>query len=263
MQRKRFLSTIALAALLASASFSGASAKPDAPKKAAPIHAPAPAASAPPPAVGVDPKAIPDYGGRDSSPASSFEGAAGADAPSPLGQAWRAFEALVIVLALVFGGLYLLKRYGILEGGAAGKGGPAAAALRRMARQRLAAGAGVAPVTIEGDGGIQVLGVQPLPGSPGACVHLLSVAGRTILVGATAQSVTLISEWEEPDAAEDADVTPREFSDYLVRQGGPPPAPIEQDIVETSVSESNQRLREMLSRVRDEELETSAGKSES
>lgn len=239
-------------------------------RPAAPIHAAAsasppaaPAATAP--AATADPKNIPDYGGRDSAAAASFEGAAGADAPNPLSQAWRAFEALVIVLALIFGGLYLLKHYGVLEGGAfTGKGGPGAAALRRMARQRIrnSRGSSSTSTPILGDGAIQLLGTQPLPGNPGACVHLLSIENRTFLIGATAQSVTLMSEWEETTDDGDADVTPGAFNEYLKRQGAVAPTPIEEDVVETSVSDANDRLREMLSRVRDEQLETSAGKTE-
>ena len=207
------------------------------------------------------PKVIPDYGGRDGAAGASFEGAAGVDAPNPLAQAWRAFEALVIVLALVFGGLYLLKRYGVLEAGKfshKGAGG-AGAALRAAARMRIT---GSAPAD-SGDGAIQLLSTQPLPGNPGACVHLLTIDGKSFLVGATSQSVTLMSEWEHDDPEDGPDVTPQAFSDYLTRQGAPAPGPFEHDIVESRVSEANERLREMLTRVRGEQMETSSGKSES
>ncbi len=59
--------------------------------------------------------AIPDYGGRNGALGSTLEGTnPGAAQPDPLAQAGKAFEALVIVLLVVAGGLALLKRSGLL-----------------------------------------------------------------------------------------------------------------------------------------------------
>ncbi len=128
-----------------------------------------------------------------------------AGSPSPLAQAWRAFEALVIVLALIVGGLYGLKRAGIIQGD--GASGAAASApstssfnLSRVLSQALAPKPGAPPLAPAPASSpaawLGRLESQPLPGAAGASLHLVSVGGRTLLLGATAASVSLIAEME-------------------------------------------------------------------
>lgn len=125
------------------------------------------------------------------------------NSPSPLSQAWRAFEALVLVLALIVGGLYGLKRAGIIQ--ADGVGGvmpstPRAASfsLARVISQVFAPKLGTPPSLLSPASSqsawLERLESQPLPGTAGASLHLVSLGGRTLLVGATAASISLITE---------------------------------------------------------------------
>jgi len=156
--------------------------------------------------------AIPDYGGRESAPV-----AVGDAAPNPLAQMGRAAEALVIVLAGVVGVVYALKRFGLVTPGANGK--PGRIALNNLSRVRAAQASSGSPVTI--------LSSQSLPG--GAMLHLVSVAGRNLLLGVTPQSVSALTEWP---AAEETGDEAASFDEYLsradvTRSGGglPPPMP--------------------------------------
>ena len=173
------------------------------------------------------PVAIPDYGGRESGPIAVSE-----SAPSPLAQMGRATEALVIVLAGVVGIVYALKRFGLVTPGANGK--PARIALTGpglTGRGRKASSPGDAPVTI--------LSSQTLPG--GAMLHVVSVAGRNLLLGATPQSVSALSEWAAvPETVEEAAA----FEDYLSRADTMPGG---------GIAAANARLQSLLGRPPSEE----------
>lgn len=147
---------------------------------------------------------VPDYGGRDApgglAPAAET---AGAGPINPLAQAGRALEALVIVLLVVVAVVYGLKRLGVV--------GPATGSRLRLGL----------PAPRAGADGLRVLSSHALTGTPGAAVHLLSVADRTLLVGATAQAVTLLADWE----AEQSEPSPDAFDSYLARQENAPDAP--------------------------------------
>ncbi len=166
----------------------------------------APSLAAPPAPPAAAPAGIPDYGGRDApgglAPASAKEAAAGPI--NPLAQAGRALEALVIVLLVVVGVVYGLKRLGVVAPTTGG---------------RLRFGL-PAPLSTGADG-LRVVSSQMLAGTPGAAVHLLSVSNRTLLVGATAQSVTLLAEWE----SDKAEPSPDAFDAYLARQEIAPETP--------------------------------------
>jgi len=170
-------------------------------------------------------RALPDYGGRD-----GITGTASAAQSSPvlnpLAQAWRAFEALVIVLALVVGGLYLLKRSGMLKpDGSASGPMPLLAAMPGFLKALKPAKTSVsAPSQTETSPApwITMLGSQALPTVPGASLHLISVGGKTLLLGATAQSVALISEVDAARREEfvpsmDTGQMPSSFDGYLVQ----------------------------------------------
>ena len=65
-------------------------------------------------------------------------------------------------------------------------------------------------------------------------LHVVSVANRTLLLAATAQSVTAVSEWPTPSE------TPEEtaaFDDYLARAQAPP---------DSALGAANARLRSLL-----------------
>ncbi len=173
--------------------------------------------------------AIPDYGGRDSGPlvpmssapvAASSDTAVGAAALNPLAQAGRALEALVVVLALVVGGLALLKRSGLLsaEGGQAAASFVPGAVAGRLFRLRGPQPSPAPSAAVKPDM-MTLLGSQTLPHAPGAGLHVVSVAGRTLLLGATAQSVTLLAELDA-DWEPDIDAAPSAFADHL-RQADP------------------------------------------
>ena len=192
----------------------------------APVQA-APPAPSPPPAAA--PGAIPDYGGRESAPLAAGEAAA----PNPAAQAGRALGALVLVLAGAAGVVFLLKRFGLVQAGADGKparinfAGANFAGLGRPVSAALRSAPGV---TVESS--------QALPG--GAMLHVVSVPGRTVLLAATAHTVSAVAEW--PASEEDAPTAGGDEADafeaYLARAETP----------ESGIAAANQRLRSLLSR---------------
>ena len=189
--------------------------------------APAPAASAPAasaPAASA-PAAIPDYGGRDSAPLGT-----GADAPNPAAQAGRAVEALVLVLLGIGGVVYGLKRFGLVQPGLDGK--PARINFNALSGRAAAPRAAeTSPVVVQAS--------QTLPG--GATLHLVTVRGRTLLLGATPQSVQTLTEWRD-GMAEEEDET-QAFESYLARAAaGETPDPA------SALSAANARLRSLLDR---------------
>lgn len=193
---------------------------------------------------------IPDYGGRDSAPASAVPAATpGETGPaSPLAQAWRAFESLAIVLALVVGVVFLLKRYNLVNSDGTGK-----ARLRlppSLNRFWTPAVSSVSGGQTEPGLPLTVLSSQPLPG--GGMLHMISVADRTLLLGATAQNVTLIADWETDAMCEGAE-TPSEaaFAEYLSRAGVADPTPPSGRVARTRVGAASERLQSVLARSRE------------
>lgn len=149
------------------------------------------------------PAAVPDYGGRDSGPlAVTGDAAPSADAaPSPVAQAGRALEALVVVLAGVVGVALLLKRFDLVKPGLNGKAARIAAPmLGRLPKSGAEAG-------------VAILSSQVLPG--GAMLHVVRVAGKNVLLAATAQSVTPVAEWGASEAEKTS--AGGSFDDYLTR----------------------------------------------
>lgn len=189
------------------------------PVSAAPPVQPAPASSA-----------LPDYGGRESAPVTVDE-----TAPSPLAQMGRATEALIIVLAGVVGVVYALKRFGLVKPGENGK--PAKLALENFGafrRNRVEAATG-------GDMPVTVLSSQTLPG--GAMLHVVSVAGKNLLLGVTPQSVSTLTEWP---ASEGISANGSSFEEYLTRADSPP-------TVGSTLAAANARLRSLMGRPPTEE----------
>ena len=205
--------------------------------------------------------ALPDYGGRDA--IGSAVDSAGGDAPaSPLSQAWRAFEALVVVLACIAGVLFFLKKYGLVKEGMfpaggvkpkAGLTGMALSAWQGFLRS------GTRPQTVNADAAtaLTVLSSTILPGPAPASVHLVEVAGRRFLLGATAGSMTLLSDWDSEPAVDEAE-PPIEseddrFESYLNRMGMTAQTPPE--VVGERVSQTADRLQALLARAREEAAE--------
>lgn len=174
----------------------------------APVHA-APPASSPPPA------AVPDYGGRDSSPLAAVD-----TAPNPAAQAGRAVEALVVVLAGVVGVVYLLKRFGLVKPGVNGQAA-------RITGPKFGRPPG------DEETGVRVISSQTLPG--GAMLHVVRVAEKTLLLAATPSAVTAVAEWPAAGAVPEPDSS-GEFEGYLARAA---PA--------SAIADANARLRSLLS----------------
>lgn len=179
--------------------------------------------------------AIPDYGGRESAPLGTGAEAPNTNAPDPAAQAGRAVEALVLVLLGIGGVMYGLKRFGLVQPGTNGK--PARInfginfAGLSAAASRPAAGA-ASPVVVEA--------TQTLPG--GTVLHLVTVRGRTLLLGATPQSVQTLTEWPG-GPAEDDDET-QAFEAYLSRANAAGDATDSG----SALSAANTRLRSLLDR---------------
>ncbi len=181
------------------------------------------AQAAPPASV---PASLPDYGGRDSAPLTTV----GEAAPDPAAQAGRVLEALVVVLAGVGGVVYLLKRFDLVKPGASGK--PARISAPSFGRS---------PSRDSED--IAVVSSQTLPG--GTMLHVVRVGGKNLLLAATAQSVTTVTEWSvsETDPAGMAD----EFEEYLTRASPNSASPNLPDPAASGIAAANARLRSLLS----------------
>lgn len=176
------------------------------------------------------PASTPDYGGRDSAPLTTV----GDAAPDPAAQAGRALEALVVVLAGVAGVVYLLKRFNLVQPGTGGK--PARISAPSF-RRSPAANADVA-----------VVSSQSLPG--GMMLHVVRVAGKNLLLAATAQSVTTVTEWPILDA-EPVNMAD-EFEEYLTRANPNFSNPNAPDAA-SGIAAANARLRSLLSSPKPEE----------
>lgn len=210
------------------------------------VGLPCPAASPTPPAAPISKTApLPDYGGRDSALGSALDNAGAAPTMNPLAQAGRALEALVIVLALVVGGLYGLKRLGVIK--ADGQSAPGR-------RWTAVLGAKTTPQSPASDL-IAVLGSQTLPNAAGAGLHVVSVAGKTLLLGATAQTVTLLAELDAgeeivPELESEADAAA--FAAYLQKAGVTPPSAGSGREAEQALAAATDRLQSLLARSRKE-----------
>ena len=168
-----------------------------------------------PPASTPAPAAVPDYGGRDSSPLAQ----AGDAAPNPAAQAGRALEALVVVLAGIVGVVYVLKRFGLVKLGANGQ--PARITVPNFGRSAL-----------NETSDVIVVSTQTLPG--GAMLHVVRVAEKNLLLAATAHTVTTVAEW--PAEKSEAPGREADFEDHLARADPP-----------TGIAAANARLRSLLS----------------
>lgn len=180
------------------------------------------------PLCAAPPAAIPNYGGRDSAPLET-----GANAPNPAAQAGRAVEALVLVLLGVGGVIYAMKRFGLVQPGADGKAARINfAGLSGLTGSSQTASGESSPVT--------VVASQTLPG--GTALHLVTIRGRTLLLGATPQSVQTLAEWREALQEEDETLA---FEAYLARadaDAGKAPDSA------SPLSAANARLRSLLDR---------------
>jgi len=226
---KLFLTALGLLCALSDASICAAPTTTPSPpaktttpaKPSSPPAKPAPAkAVAKPPALKPAAPIIADYGARENAPLPVSD-----TAPNPLAQAGRAMEALVIVLAGVIGVIYALKRFGLVTPGANGR--PGRIALPPLGLRRFSASAAPAssPIT--------VVSSQTLPG--GTMLHVVTVAGRTLLLAATGHTVTTVAEWmEEQKPSEEA----KAFEDFLSRAE---PEPV------SGIAAANARLRSLLS----------------
>jgi len=195
---------------------------------------------------------IPDYGGRDVLGTSSAPG--GADAPaSPLSQAWRAFQALIVVLAVTVGFVFFIKKYGLVKAGSVSPSTTPRAGLPGMLMtgwQNFLQAGNRPPAAVDTSAALNVLSSTTLPGPAPASVHLVEVAGRRYFVGATAGGMTLLADWEsEPAAEADEPVIPAEdeqFENYLNRMGMTAQTPPE--VVGERVSQTTDRLQALLAR---------------
>ena len=191
----------------------------------------APVCAAPPvpvpPVPAPSASAIPDYGGRESAPLGT-----GTEASNPAAQAGRAVEALVLVLLGIGGVIYGLKRFGLVQPGMNGKPAQINFAGLSAAVSRPAAGT-ASPVVVEAS--------QTLPG--GIVLHLVTVHGRTLLLGAAPQSVQTLTEWRDGTAEEDDET--QAFEAYLSRANA---AAAETSDPTSALSAANARLRSLLDR---------------
>jgi len=219
--------------------------------KSAPAKVVAPASTSTAPATSTPADQIPDYGGRDVL-GTSAPGAADAPA-SPLSQAWRAFQALVVVLAVTIGVLFVIKKYGLIKPGTSSPSATPRAGLPGMLltgwQNFLQAGNRPSAVVDEASV-LNVLSSTTLPGPAPASVHLVEVAGRRYFVGATAGGMTLLADWEtEPVAEPDEEIIAPEderFESYLNRMGMTAQTPPE--VVGERVSQTTDRLQALLAR---------------
>ena len=203
-----------------------------------------------PPAPTVRPPAkqeapLPDYGGRDSALGSAIDNSGAAPSMNPLAQVGKALEALVIVLALVVGGLYGLKRLGVIK--ADGQTVPGAP-WKTLLSAKSATPAATSDL-------IALLDSQLLPNAAGAGLHVVSVAGRTLLLGATVQSVTLLAELEA-ERETTADTAPEPdgaaFTAYLQKAGVTAPPAEAGRQAEQTLAAATDRLQSLLARSRKE-----------
>lgn len=217
------------------------------PSSPAPAAHPAASTLPPPPAVPPALHALPDYGGRDGIAGTTYVASA-TPALNPLAQAWRAFEALAIVLALVVGGLYALKRLGVIRPD--GSAAPPASLLAVLPGfLKSAKPAAQAPASEALSAWMTMLGSQTLPNAQGASLHLVSLGGKTLLIGATSQSVSLISEVDAPAASVptlDTGQMPSAFDGFLMQADHAPQR--QSNETELLMNATTMRLQAMIAR---------------
>ena len=168
------------------------------------------------------------------------------------------------MLAVVVGVLFFLKKYGLIKEGAypgpltPNNGGtgrqPGLRGLLLTGWQNFLR-AGTRPAsTVDGAASLSVLSSTTLPGPTAASVHVVEVAGRRYLVGATGGGMTLLADWDsEPAADVDEPVLPNDderFENYLNRMGMTNETPTE--VVGERVSQTTDRLQALLARNREE-----------
>ncbi len=213
--------------------------------------------------------AIPDYGGRDAVLTPPTGDVPGLTNTSPLAAAWRAFESLVVVLALIVIALIVIRRYGLLKNGlpfqipGGAKPGrnaprPAQKPSGPMGTLTSAWKAFLTPSQMfpSAESPLQVVASTPLPGPAGGSVHLIEVEGRRFLVGAATGGLTLLAEWENEAQETEAATVPEEevrFESYLNRMGMTAQSPPE--VVGERVSQAADRLQAMLARTQQEGAE--------
>lgn len=228
-------------------------ARPAAKPLTVPVH-PAAAMPKPKPVVPAPVRTLPDYGGRDGIAGTTYAAQA-SPALNPLAQAWRAFEALAIVLALVVGGLYGLKHCGLIKpDGSVSGPKPLLTALPGFLKAVMPPkdpAAAPSPAAASPAAWITMLGSQQLPNAQGVSLHLVSLGGKTLLIGATAQSVSLISEldddWQaEPALTLETGQMPSSFDGFLMQADH---APVRQsNETELLMNATTMRLQAMIAR---------------
>jgi hypothetical protein len=130
----------------------------------------------------------------------------------PVGQAERAVESLVIVLVLVVGVVFAIKRSGLLKNAPPAQTGQFRTAVVNAAANRFARPGKPlrAPMTAKPHASspatkdsIRVLRSEAL--DENTRLHLVCVNGKTLLLGASAQAVGVLAQWDdvpqEPAAA--------------------------------------------------------------
>lgn len=233
-----------------------AAAKPAA--KTAIKPATAAAAPKPKPAVNSAPKvsaatahhtqASPENMTRDANNGSQVVGAdapiAGGDRVDIMGQIGRMVGALLVVLLIIVFLFYVLRRYKLVplaEAGAAlpaappapssaGKGlvasiMPALSSFAQSRGQRISPQAPSQEIGADliGNGGLQIVGAQPLPGS-GTIIYLVRIEDHMVLLGASyAGGVRLLAEWEKDEPAEEKE-SKQSFESLLREQAVAPEA---------------------------------------
>lgn len=163
---------------------------------------------------------------------------AGGDHVDIMGQVGRMVGALVFVLLLISGVVFLLRRYKLVPVAETGAAMATAQPIKPNASKGLAAaflpvfsnlaGAkGQLPKTtaaqdlsdaLIGNGGLQIVGAQPLPGS-GTIIYLVRIEDHMVLLGASyAGGVRLLAEWEKDDTSQTEEEKVA-FDSFLRKQG--------------------------------------------
>ncbi len=161
----------------------------------------------------------------------------------------------MIVLALIIGGMYGLRRLGVLkpDGSVSGSapllsGVPGFLKALKPDKNTLSAppasGSAASPW-------ITIIGSQMLTNAQGATLHLVSVGGKTLLLGATGQSISVLSEMEgglQPEHVPlmDTGQMPSSFDGYLMQADYSPQRQANE--TELLMSATTMRLQAMIAR---------------
>lgn len=207
---------------------------------------------------------IPDYGGREL--IGNITDQSKTNAATPVEQSLRAIQSLVIVLCLIFGFLYFVKKFGLLQNNRllgiplpmaiaannSGKNGSPIKSIGDLFKPQLR----MANVEASGDI-LKLIDTCVLPGS-GGILYVVDVAGRNFLVGALGNQISLLSEWsvetdveEENEEVEAQESDEDRFERYLERVGVKEET--QPDVISPKISETANRLEATLDRVRKSE----------